>query len=132
MKKVLTFGVFDYFHLGHLRLLKNCKELGDYLIVAVQNGDIIKKYKPSATVLYSTAERTELISALELVDEVIVYNDVDIDIKNIDFDILAIGEDQNHAGFQKAVTFCEQAGKLVCRMQRTQGISSSAIKGNIF
>lgn len=36
MKKVLTVGVFDYFHLGHLRLFKQAREYGDYLIVAVQ------------------------------------------------------------------------------------------------
>ena len=35
MRKVLTFGVFDYFHLGHLRLFKNCKKYGDYLIVGI-------------------------------------------------------------------------------------------------
>lgn len=35
MKKVVTFGVYDYFHLGHLRLFKNAKKLGDWLIVAV-------------------------------------------------------------------------------------------------
>ena len=44
MNRVLTFGVYDYFHLGHLRLFKQCKEYGDYLIVAVQDGDYIKKY----------------------------------------------------------------------------------------
>ena len=31
MKKVITVGVFDYFHLGHLRLFENAKKLGDYL-----------------------------------------------------------------------------------------------------
>ena len=44
MSKILTFGVYDYFHLGHLRLFKQCKNYGDYLIVAVQDGDYIKKY----------------------------------------------------------------------------------------
>ena len=48
MSKILTFGVYDYFHLGHLRLFKQCKNYGDYLIVAVQDGDYIKKYKPDA------------------------------------------------------------------------------------
>ena len=54
MNKILTFGVYDYLHLGHLRLFKQCKEYGDYLIVAVQNGDYIRKFKPNAKVLYST------------------------------------------------------------------------------
>lgn len=39
MTKVLTFGVFDYFHYGHLKLLERCKKLGDYLVVALQNDD---------------------------------------------------------------------------------------------
>ena len=46
MKKVITFGVFDYFHLGHLRLFKQAKEYGDYLVVAVQDGECTKMYKP--------------------------------------------------------------------------------------
>ena len=64
MKKVLTVGVFDYFHLGHLRLFKNAKKLGDYLIVAVQDGDFILKFKPEAKVLYTTEQRLELVGAL--------------------------------------------------------------------
>ena len=39
MSKILTFGVYDYFHLGHLRLFKQCKAYADYLIVAVQDGN---------------------------------------------------------------------------------------------
>ena len=39
MTKILTFGVYDYFHLGHLRLFKQCKNFADYLIVAVQDGE---------------------------------------------------------------------------------------------
>lgn len=65
MKKVITFGVFDYFHLGHLRLFQNAKRLGDYLIVAVQDGTYIQKYKPNAKVLYTTEERMELVRALK-------------------------------------------------------------------
>lgn len=41
MRKILTLGVYDYFHIGHLRLFKQCKEHADYLIVAVQNGEYI-------------------------------------------------------------------------------------------
>ena len=39
MKKVITYGTFDLFHIGHLNLLKRAKALGDYLIVAVSSDD---------------------------------------------------------------------------------------------
>ena len=131
MKKVITFGVFDYFHLGHLRLFQNAKRLGDYLIVAVQDGTYIQKYKPNAKVLYTTEERMELVRALKVVDEVVIYRDINEDIKRLDFDVFAIGEDQTHSGFQQAVSYCEKEGKQVVRMKRTEGISSSEIKDHI-
>ena len=131
MKKVVTFGVYDYFHLGHLRLFKRARALGDYLIVAVQDGDFILKTKPNAKVLYTTYERKELVGALRPVDEVVSYTDVDVTIKTLDFDIFAIGEDQNHAGFQRAIKWCEENGKQVVRMKRTPGICSSEIKDSL-
>ncbi len=63
MKKVVTVGVFDYFHLGHLRLFENAKKLGDYLIVAVQDGNCNLKTKPNANVLYTTEQRVDLIKS---------------------------------------------------------------------
>lgn len=122
MKKVVTFGVYDYFHLGHLRLFKNAKNLGDWLIVAVQDGDYILKTKPDAK---------ELVSALRVVDEVVSYTDVDVTIKTLDFDVFAVGEDQNHAGFQRAIEWCKENGKEVVRMKRTPGICSSEIKKSL-
>mgnify|MGYP004462351375 FL=1 len=128
MTKVLTVGVYDYFHLGHLRLFKNARKLGDYLIVAVQDGNFILKTKPDAKVLYTTEQRKELVGALRVVDEVVTYTDIDVTIKNIDFDVFAIGEDQNHDGFQRAIKWCNEHGKRVVRMKRTPGICSSEIK----
>ena len=128
MIQVLTVGVYDYFHLGHLRLFENAKELGDYLIVAVQDEDFILKTKPNAKILYTTEQRKELVGALRVVDEVVGYTDVDAIVKMIDFDVFAIGEDQNHEGFQKAVEWCKEKGKKIVRMRRTPGISSSDIK----
>ena len=130
MKKVLVFGVFDLFHFGHLRLLKRAAKLGDYCIVAVQSDEYIIKYKPPGATgaLYSTDERIEMIRALRCVDEVIVYNVVAEDIKNIDFDIYVKGPDNAHSGIQAAVKFCEDAGKEVVTLPRTEGISSTYIK----
>ena len=128
MKKVFTVGVFDYFHYGHFKLFENAKKLGDYLIVAVQDGDYILKYKPQASILYSTEPRIELINALKCVDEVIVYDDVDKIIQKVDFQIFAIGGDQSHEGFMRAIKWCNEHEKEVIRLPRTPGICSSDIK----
>lgn len=131
MKKVITFGVFDYFHYGHLKLFERAKELGDYLIVAVQVEEAIKKYKPAAQVMYSTEQRLELISSLRVVDEVVIYSDVDKDIANFDFDVFVKGEDQLHNGFESATQYALSSGREVVVLRRTKGISSSQIKGNV-
>lgn len=129
MTKVLTFGVFDYFHLGHLRLFENCRKYGDYLTVAVQDGDYILKYKPEAKVLYSTEERIDMVKALRVVDEVIIYQGVCPEfLSKVDFDILALGEDHTAERWQLAEKWCKEHGKQVVRMKRTPGICFSDIK----
>ena len=132
MTKILTFGVFDYFHLGHLRLFKQCKEHADYLVVAVQNEEFIKKYKPEANVLYSTDERVEILEALRIVDKVVRFNSVGVEsLEQIDFDILALGEDHKGERFDISTKWCEEHGKKVVRLKRTPGISSSQIKSGL-
>ena len=129
MKRILTFGVFDYFHLGHLRLLAQCREYADYLIVAVQNGEFVQKFKPEAKILYSTEERVELLSAIKLVNEVVVYDEVSVStIEKFYFDILALGQDQQAERFSNIEKWCNQNGKGVVHLKRTEGISSSVIK----
>ena len=129
MSRILTFGVYDYFHLGHLRLFKQAKQYADYLIVAVQDGDYILKFKPDAKVLYSTSERVEILEALRIVDEVVVYQTVGVAaLEKIDFDILALGEDHIGARFDEIEHWCNVHGKKVVRLKRTPGIASSEIK----
>ena len=127
--KVITFGVFDFFHLGHLRVFEQCKQHGDYLIVAVQDGDFVLKYKPDAKIMYSTQERVDMVSALRIVDEVMIYKNFDKDfLSEIEFDILALGEDHTAERFTQAAQWCEAVGKRVVRLKRTPGISSSDLK----
>lgn len=127
-KTVLTFGVYDMLHIGHILLFKRAKEYGDKLIAAVQDGEVILKYKPDTKVVYTTEERLYMVSTIRYVDEVALYRDVDKDIRNFEFDVLVLGQDQNHAGFQRAVEWCREHGKEVVRLPRTEGISSTLLR----
>ena len=127
-RTVLTVGVYDMLHIGHILLFKRAKELGDKLIVAVQDSDVILKYKPGTKMVYTTEERMYMVSSIRYVDEVIVYRDVDIDIQDMEFDIFAKGPDQIHKGFQRAVRWCEDNGKEVVVIPRTEGISSTMLR----
>ena len=69
MKTVLTFGVYDILHIGHILLFKHAKELGDKLIVAVQDGNSILKYKPETRIVYSTEERLYMVSTISILLE---------------------------------------------------------------
>jgi len=69
MTKVITYGTFDLFHIGHLNLLKRAKKLGDYLIVGLSTDKFnIKKGKRS---IYPYEMRKEILSAIKYVDDVI-------------------------------------------------------------
>lgn len=130
-KKVMTVGVYDLIHKGHIELYRRAKGLGDYLIVAAQDGDFILKYKPTAKVLNSTEDRKYMIKSIRYVDEVITYTDVDKIVQEVDFDVFVTGPDQCHAGFQRAIQWCEEHGKEHIILGRTDGVSSSELKAKI-
>lgn len=129
--KVLTFGVFDYFHYGHLKLLERAKAFGDHLTVAVQRTEDIRTNKPDAILLYSLEHRMEILKAIRYVDEVVPYSKVPVDIKNIDFDILVVGGDQTNNDMQEAKKWCLANGKIIKYLERTPNICSSEIKKNV-
>lgn len=130
-KRVLTVGVYDLLHKGHIELFRRAKGLGDHLIVAVQDGDLILKYKPQAKVLNSTEDRVYMVQSIKYVDEVIVYGAVDEIVKDVDFDVFVSGPDQTHSGFQSAIRWCEEHGKEFIILARTDGVSSSELKEKI-
>lgn len=130
-KKVLTVGVYDLLHKGHVELYRRAKGLGDYLIVAAQDSNFILKYKPTAKVLNSTEDRKFMIKSIRYVDEVITYTDVDKIVQEVNFDVFVTGPDQIHAGFQRAIKWCEEHGKEHIVLGRTDGVSSSELKAKI-
>lgn len=133
MKTVLTVGVFDLLHYGHFELFRRAKELSGKdgkLTVAIQEDEYVTKYKPQAKLFYDWNTRAKMISALRYVDKVVPYTDIDESIKEIDFYVFAVGGDQIHSGFQKAVEWCKKNGKEVVRLSRTEGISSTMLRKN--
>ena len=78
--------------------------------------------------VYSLEGKSFMFEAIRYIDEIKVYKDVDEDIKKIDFDILAVGPDQKHAGFQRAIQWCRYHVKEVVVMPRTEGIISTELK----
>ena len=71
MKKIITYGTFDLFHIGHLNLLKRAKALGDYLIVAVSSDDFNLREKGKVCQI-KDVDRMEIVKAIRYVDEVIL------------------------------------------------------------
>ncbi|ASJ05857.1 adenylyltransferase/cytidyltransferase family protein [Thermococcus pacificus] len=95
--RVLTGGVFDLLHVGHVHFLSQAKALGDELVVIVAHDETVRKRKRREPV--NTAEdRAELLKALKMVDEVYIGSPGAIDyelVKRIDPDIIAVGPDQS-------------------------------------
>lgn len=94
---VLTNGVFDILHVGHLRYLEDAKSRGDFLVVAVNNDKSAEAIKGKGHPLVPAAERMELLSGLWVVDYVTLFADETADrlIELIHPDLYAKGTDYN-------------------------------------
>ena len=69
MTTVITFGTFDVFHVGHLRVIQRAAALGDRLVVGV-SADALNLRKKDRLPVFSEDERMEIVAALKPVDEV--------------------------------------------------------------
>mgnify|MGYP001665732099 FL=1 len=56
MKTIITFGTFDVFHIGHLRILQRAGQLGDRLIVGISS-DALNMQKKGRVPVYSQSDR---------------------------------------------------------------------------
>lgn len=71
---VLTNGVFDVLHKGHIELLKFSKSQGDHLVVAIDSDKRVKELKGKDRPINSQVDRKRVLEAIEYVDEVVVFN----------------------------------------------------------
>ncbi len=125
MKKILTYGTFDLFHHGHVRILKRAKERGDYLIVGLSTDEFNKiKGKKS---YYSFAVRKEILEAIKYVDKVIPENNWDQKIDDVfkyNIDEVVMGDDwKGNEKFEILKEYCN-----VVYLPRTEGISTFKTK----
>ena len=94
-RTVITFGTFDVFHVGHVRVLQRAAELGDRLVVGVSS-DALNFAKKGRSPVFNEDERLEIISSLRVVDGVFLEESLE---KKRDYiveqhaDVLVMGDD---------------------------------------
>jgi len=71
-------GCFDIIHVGHIRYLKEAKENCDFLIVALNTDESVRKLKGEGRPTVSLSERMEIIEALECVDFVVSFPELTV------------------------------------------------------
>lgn len=93
-----TTGVFDLFHVGHVRMLKNAKSMCDRLIVGVSTDELVMDYKNKSPVI-PFDERLEILSSIKWVDVAVAQRSRDkIDAwRRYKFDYLFVGDDWFHS-----------------------------------
>jgi D-glycero-beta-D-manno-heptose 1-phosphate adenylyltransferase len=77
-KVVLANGCFDILHVGHLRYLKGARSLGEVLVVAINSDQSVRAIKDPGRPILDERERVALVSALECVDYVVLFDEPDV------------------------------------------------------
>lgn len=122
-RTVITFGTFDVFHVGHLRVIERAASLGDRLVVGV-SADALNERKKGRSPVYSQAERMEIVAALRAVDEVFLEESLE---QKRDYvlehgaDVLVMGDDWQ-GRFDELADVCQ-----VVYLPRTPAISTTAL-----
>lgn len=122
----ITYGTFDFCHIGHINLLKSIREHCDYVIVGLSTESFNEaKGKKS---FYEFDKRRDMLIATGLVDLVIPENDWDQkinDIQKYNVDVFFMGSDWNEK-FDFLKRYC-----TVIYLPRTLGISSTQIRNSL-
>ncbi|BDX04536.1 adenylyltransferase/cytidyltransferase family protein [Planctobacterium marinum] len=123
MRRVITFGTYDVFHVGHVKLLKRAKACGDHLTVGVSS-DELNFSKKGRNPVYSLESRMEIISSLKFVDDVFVEHSLEAKeqyILQAKADVLVMGDDWQ-GRFDHFKSVCE-----VVYLPRTPSVSTTEL-----
>jgi glycerol-3-phosphate cytidylyltransferase len=122
-RTVITFGTFDVFHVGHVRVLQRAAALGDRLVVGV-SADALNIAKKGRPPVFTQDERIEIVSALRVVDEVFVEESLELKrdyILTHGADVLVMGDDWT-GKFDWVGDVCE-----VVYLPRTPSVSTTGL-----
>lgn len=127
-KIVFTNGCFDLLHVGHIRYLKEAKNLGDILVVGVNSDASVKRLKGPTRPVQNEQDRAEILAALQSVGLSIIFTEDTPEnlIKQIRPDILVKGGDwkiENIVGG----SFVQSYGGEVRSLKFIDGKSTTAI-----
>ena len=113
-KIVFTNGCFDLLHVGHVRYLAQAKKLGDFLIIGLNSDSSVKELKGEDRPINSFEDRATLLSAMESVDLVIMFEEQTPEnlIKDIVPDILVKGGDYNIEDIVGYQTVMQNGGQV--------------------
>ena len=125
-----TTGVFDMFHIGHLKILKKAKEQCEYLIVGVTTDELCKQRKNKLPVICEK-DRVEIVDSIKYVDKVILQSDMD-KIKPVvahKVNAVFVGSDwKGTDAWNKYEKDFASVGCTVVYLDHTEGISSTILR----
>ncbi|MBM4333193.1 MAG: D-glycero-beta-D-manno-heptose 1-phosphate adenylyltransferase [Deltaproteobacteria bacterium] len=127
-KIVFTNGCFDILHVGHVRYLNKAKKLGDILLIGLNTDRSVKSIKGKKRPIVPEKERAEVISALEFVDYVILFDEPDPLrlIETLKPDILVKGADWSKDRIIGREIVGNLGGRVV-RLPMVPGASSTGV-----
>jgi rfaE bifunctional protein nucleotidyltransferase chain/domain len=113
-KIILTNGCFDLIHVGHVRYLKEAKDKGDILIVALNSDSSVRKLKGKGRPLLNQEERAEIIASFSFVDYIILFEEPNVVkvLLALEPDIHAKGSDYTKETVPEKDTVKEYGGKI--------------------
>lgn len=125
---VFTNGCFDILHLGHVDYLEKSRNLGDKLIVAINDDESVRRLKGENRPINDLFFRSRVLAALDFVDAVIPFKeDTPLEvIRQLLPDILVKGSDYERSNIIGA-DVVEQNGGSVRTIDLVEGISTSSI-----
>lgn len=125
-----TQGTFDMFHIGHLNLLHQAREICDYLIVGINSDILVNEYKQKTPVVNEN-DRMKIVKEMRCVDKVIKCDTLKKTEmwKQIHFDAIFIGSDwKGNERWMQTELDLKQLGVDVVYLKHTDGISSTLLR----